>query len=343
MLNRYIALVPAYEPAELMMELLPRLQEANFEIVIVDDGSGPDYASIFERASAYGTVLTHPQNRGKGAALKTGYTYIRENCGEERIIVAVDADGQHRVEDALRLCKSVEEFPDALHLGGRKFKGDVPLRSRFGNTMTRLVYRLSTGLKVHDTQTGLRACSTRLLPEMLAISGDRYEYEMNVLLDFSRKRIPIKEIEIETIYIDNNATSHFNTLKDSFRVYKEIIKFSASSLIGFLVDYSAYSLMVLCKANLWASNITARVISSVVNYTLNRKFVFKNKGSIAKSALEYFGLAAVILVGNTLVLDLLVNTCGLHQMLAKIVTEIVFFMLSFTVQRCFIFKKAKKA
>jgi len=334
-----IALVPAYEPGPLLISLLEELTKSGFENVLVDDGSGSGYADIFEKASEKAVVLTHPENCGKGRALKTGLKYIHEHYGTDIVVVTVDADGQHRVEDALTLCLYAENNPDTLILGSRNLVGKVPLRSRIGNTVTRFVYRISTGLKVHDTQTGLRAFSSDLIPMLLDISGERYEYEMNVLLEFARNRIPILEEEIETIYIDNNSASHFDTVKDSFRVYKEILKFSASSLIGFFTDYIMYSLLLLITGNLYVSNICARVVSATVNYTLNRKFVFKSKAGILKSALSYFLLAAMILAGNTLVLEFLVNSLGINSMVAKLITEILFFIISWLVQRFVIFRK----
>ncbi len=350
MTDKYIALIPAYEPGNILLELLEELHHAGFTIILVDDGSGPDYAPIFKQATL-GTVLTHDHNRGKGAALKTGYTYIQKHFPKNHIVVTIDADGQHRVEDALAICEAAASHPDTLVLGSRKLQADVPLRSQFGNRLTRLVYRLSTGLSVHDTQTGLRAFTCNLLPAMQDIPGERYEYEMNVLLEFARNRIPIMEHEIATIYLNNNEASHFHALKDSFRIYREIIKFSASSLIGFVVDYLLYGILLLVTTTLLPSlglqylqcvrlsNIGARIVSASVNYTINRKFVFKSAQNVVSSAAGYFLLALVILIGNTLVLGFMVDSLGVPSMLAKIITELLFFLLSWTVQRCVIFRK----
>lgn len=340
--HKYIALVPAYEPGEILMDVLFQLKKTGMDIVVVDDGSGSQYSDLFNKASSFAKVITYTINRGKGAALKTGMTYIQKTYGQNCIIVTVDADGQHRAEDAIKLCHTAEVKQNTLVLGSRKLKENVPLRSQFGNTITRLVYRLSTGLKVHDTQTGLRAFSIQLLPELLSISGERYEYEMNVLLEFAHKNIPIQEKEIDTIYIDNNSASHFDTLRDSFRIYKEILKFSAASLVSFLVDYTLYSILLLATDNLRIANIGARIFSATVNYILNRKYVFHSKNEIAKSVMQYFLLAIVILCGNTLFLELLVNSFGTNKMLAKILTEILFFVLSWMVQKCVIFRREWK-
>ena len=380
-ISHNIVLIPAYEPGQSLLELLRDLSDYSFDhngdrdhdsshnlsgshahdtsIIVVDDGSGPDYATIFDEARSFATVLTHKENRGKGAALKTGLSYIEKTyidkpCSEnscsgespikkrfdpDAVIVTMDADGQHRVADAIKICATARTHPDALVLGGRRFTGRIPLRSRFGNAMTRLVYRLSTGLKVYDTQTGLRAFHQDLLPRMLGIPGERYEYEMNVLLDLAKARTPIIEEEIETIYPDNNSSSHFDTVRDSLRVYREILRFSASSLAGFLVDYAMYSALVLATGSLRLSNIAARVVSASVNYTLNRKFVFRSSSGILSSALSYFLLAAAILAGNTLVLEYLVGSLGIGRMFAKILTELLFFAISWSVQRSFIFKR----
>jgi putative flippase GtrA len=184
-----------------------------------------------------------------------------------------------------------------------------------------------------------------MIPFMLSVSGERYEYEMNVLLACSQQDIPIREVEIETIYHDNNSASHFDTVKDSFRVYREIIKFAASSFTGFLVDYGMYSLLVVLTGGLGTSvsvplsNITARIISASVNFTINKRFVFKSKDSFVKTATQYFILASCILCGNTLLLSFLVDSLEVNKFIAKIVTEITFFTLSWAAQRFIIFKK----
>ena len=346
-----IALIPAYEPELFLLTFLPQVREAGFEIILIDDGSGAEYAPLFEKARTYATVLTHEINRGKGAALKTGLSYIFMRHTDNCVVVTIDADGQHRIEDALAVYELAAMHPDSLILGSREFTGEIPLRSRFGNSLTRLIFRMSTGISVRDTQTGLRAFSYSQIPLLMNIDGDRYEYEMNMLLEYARRKTPILEHTIETIYINNNESSHFNPLKDSLRIYKEIFKFSASSFIGFLVDYCMYAVL-LFLLTLWRpflginylqgirfSNIGARIVSACVNFTLNRKFVFKSNEKLLLSAFKYFLLAMIILVGNTFVLEFLVTTLLMPSMIAKIITELVFFILSWTVQKFLVFRR----
>ena len=336
-----IALIPAYQPGDTMLGLLQELYVAGFQAVVVDDGSGPAYGSVFRAAASFAAVLSHAENRGKGAALKTGLGYIRSNYGSAYVVVTADADGQHRIGDICRVTETAEVRPDTLILGSRPMKRSVPLRSRLGNTITRWVFRLSTGAKVYDTQTGLRAFTEGLTDRMLATAGDRYEYEMNVLMDCARNRIPMAEIPIETVYLDGNQSSHFDTVKDSCRIYKEILRFSASSLVSFLIDYGLFCGLSMATGHLVLANVLARIVSASVNYTLNKRLVFGHEGQAVRSAASYFMLALILLILNTGILRGL-TAFGLNQYIAKIGTELLLFLLSYTVQHTVIFRKETK-
>ncbi len=336
-----VALIPAYEPDNLLLDLLHDLRVAGIKAVVVDDGSGPDFAGIFKQACELATVLSYEQNQGKGHALKFGLNYINEHIQGRYVVVTLDADGQHRVEDAERVCDAAQRQPGTLVLGSRKQGNGSPLRSRLGNFVTRKVYSLSTGHTVYDTQTGLRAFDAQLLPFLLQVPGERYEYEMNVLLAAVREGINIEEVTISTIYLEDNCRSHFSAVRDSWRVFKEILKFSAISLISCCVDYLAYILLLMISGNQLAfANISARFISAGLNFSLNRKYIFKSEGRLWQSAFQYFLLASFILLSNTLVLSMLVNY-GVNEYFAKLITEIMFFSMSWLVQRFIIFRKKR--
>ncbi len=338
--KNWIALIPAYEPSENILPLLQDLQKSGFQVLLVDDGSSPEKKILFREAMEYATVLAHTRNRGKGAALKTGLHYIRKQYIEECIVVTLDADGQHTVEDAVRAAQEAEAYPQELVLGKRILDKDTPIRSRFGNGITRLIFRISTGSSVYDTQTGLRAFSSDLIPAFYKIEGERYEYEMNVLLYCAKQKIPMREITIETIYLNDNESSHFDTIKDSGRIYKEILKFSGSSFLSFLVDYGLFNLFALFGVGVTLANVIARLISATFNYSMNRKFVFDSEKPVHSSLPRYAALAGCILIGNTFVLRFLVGL-GIPAFIAKILTETAFFVISWLVQRSFIFRGRK--
>ena len=332
--KKLIVLIPSYEPDEKLTKLIKNLNKNKITSIVVDDGSGKDYKEIFDNLDT--KVISYEINQGKGHALKEGYKYIKDNY-KEYVVVTMDSDGQHRIEDALNLYNYILKNDDTLVLGKRPRGEKTPLRSKVGNAITRFVFHLVSGQDVYDTQTGLRAFSNKLIDYMLEVKGERFEYEMNVLLYAKNNKIPIKELEIETIYIDNNSKSHFNAFKDSFKVYKEIIKFSLSGIISFLIDYILFIVFKVVLNNITIANIIARAISSTINYIINKNIVFKSNKNIAKSLLEYYGLVIFILLINTLLLNLL--SIIINPILAKLIVEIVLFIISWLVQKILIFKR----
>ena len=341
-----IALIPSYEPDNHLLPLVEELNNNNFFVVVVNDGSGKEYQHIFDSLPSYCTVLEYEENHGKGYALKYGLQYIKDNNLDEYTVVTLDSDGQHKVKDALKICEASEKEKTSLVLGSRKFDKSCPRKSRFGNFMARLSFFIFTRHKIYDTQTGLRAWNSSLMDKLITVKGDRYEYEMNVLLYCTRHKIHIKEETIETIYIDDNKGTHYNAFKDTMRIFREVIKFSISSGIGFLVDLGMFALLKLipCGWEFWliARNVFARVISASVNFTINYKLVFKSKTNVWVAALKYVGLAACILAVNSGLLLLLVERAGMYDILAKIIVEVTMFVISFLVQRLFIFRRRKE-
>ena len=344
-----VVIIPAYRTDGALVEVVNELQreklveKRNMQVIVVDDGSGDEYRDVFDEVSEECIVLHHRENRGKGAAIKTALTYVKKEIWEYDTIGIMDADGQHRPEDMMRLLDFSKEHRQALCLGVRKVGKDMPLRSRLGNGITRKVFRLVSGTAVSDTQTGLRAFDIRLLPDLLAVSGDRYEYEMNVLLTCARKHIDIEEMEIETIYHDReNSCSHFNSVRDSFRIYKDIIKFTLSSMSSFLLDYVIFSVLMLVLPHtgimIMAGNIAARAVSAFYNYSMNCRHVF-HTGRKVSTALEYFALAAVILILNNIILGFFTGIMQISVYPAKLMTECVLFIISWMVQRQIIFRK----
>ena len=191
--NIYI-IIPALEPGPGLEKQVGELQVMiPSQIVVIDDGSGEDYRERFDRIAVREgcVVLRHTANRGKGQALKTGFRYVRENGGDRSMVLCTDCDGQHLPSDGVKLLKAAGRHPGALVLGTRDFnRPDVPWKSRMGNNISSLVFRLAGGINLSDTQTGFRAFDGSLLDLMIQIPGDRFEYETCVLLVCARKGIP---------------------------------------------------------------------------------------------------------------------------------------------------------
>ena len=332
-----IIVIPAYEPDNKLIDVVNSINR-DYDIIIVDDGSGSKYDNIFDSIPKRAKVFRYDVNRGKGYALKYAFGYIRDNY-DEYIVITMDSDGQHKIGDAIKLGDYVSDNPNDLVLGKRVRGEKTPIRSKIGNEITRFIYRITTGLNVYDTQTGLRAFTNHLMDKMISIDGDRFEYEMNVLLECARNKINIFEIEIETIYINGNKGSHFKAFRDSYLIYKDIFRFSISSLVSFIIDYVLYCLFIILIGKVILANVIARIISGSINYFINKELVFKSDKKIHKTMLSYICLVSLILILDTIILDIFIYKLFINKYIAKIIVEVILFIFSFLVQRKIIFNR----
>lgn len=344
---RAVVLIPAYNPDAKLLALLPKLREVFPRIVLVDDGSTSG-REIFPAAAPFvEKILVHPVNRGKGAALRTGFAYIGA-CDT----VTADADGQHRPEDIRKVAEALAGHRGGLVLGVRAFTGKVPLRSRFGNWWTRWFFFLMTRLMIRDTQTGLRGIPAGLVKRMLAIKGDRYEYEMAMLADAKNHDEKPLQVPIETVYIDENATSHFNPIRDTIRIYRSLLQFCLSSVLSFLLDNAIFAMAIgfmapkstVRRFDIMVAFLVARLISSNFNYLFNRFVVFPRKGRNHRVHRSYYGYAGLVLAVMasgylcTSAAAALLDVRGVAITVVKIVVETVLFVVSYFVQKKLIFK-----
>ena len=342
----YYLIIPAFEPDQKLIKLLEDAkQHLNCQIIFVNDGSSLHTKPIFKKASEFAMVLDHPKNMGKGQALRTAFRYV-QSLDRDAVIVTADADGQHSVRDIDRVAHAAAHLPNRLILGVREFTKEVPLRSRLGNKLTRLLFKIQTGVAVTDTQTGLRAFQTQMIPFMLGIEGDRYEYEMNMLTQASQKYL-ITEVPIETIYIDDNASSHFRPIRDSLMIYKNLFKFALASFGGFVIDYLVYAVVLLTFS--WApttirlllANSLGRITSSVCNFRMNKSLVFDNHDSVTRTGTGYFSLVVILFVCDTALQYFLHSLLGINFYLVKILVGTLLFFVSWFIQKHFIFQERK--
>jgi putative flippase GtrA len=336
-----VILVPAYEPDRRLVELVQSLMAAQSRhpIVIVDDGSGPQHSDVFAEAATAGCdVIGHTTNRGKGYALRAGFSHILKAYPGHDVVCA-DCDGQHTMPDIARVATALGDNPHGIVLGSRQLSGDVPARSRFGNVLTRYAFFAVTRQRLHDTQTGLRAYPAERLDWLLSIEGDRFEYELNSLLAARKAGIGVIEVPISTIYLDGNKSSHFEPIRDSIRIYRPLVAYSLSSLAAFGIDFGVLLAMMAATDRLAVSVATARVVSASFNFAINRRLVFKADSDRAQSARRYFALALGIVVANYGLMRLLTGL-GVGLIVSKLIVESTLFVVSFNVQRHLVFSKA---
>ncbi len=356
-------LIPSLEPDERLPAYIRELSMSGFgKIIVVDDGSSEAYQPIFEEVESIErtVVLHHDVNHGKGVALKTGYRYILDQLSDVEGIITADADGQHTVPDCIRLAGKLAEGQRAVYLGSRDFNlPDIPPKSRTGNKITSTVFKLLYGVWLPDTQTGLRAFRREELPLMLNVSGERYEYEMRVLIACATAKIPLVPVTIETIYENGNEGTHFHPIRDSYRIYKVILggffRFMGASLICFGVDQVLFNVfrgwlfpllgvqlnlelpLGIKLDNTSLANYSARFFSAILNFRLNKDLVFKVKGGKG-TGLRYAVTAVSIIILSTLGIKCL-GLIGMAPWLAKLIVDTVLYFASYRIQRQWVFKE----
>ncbi len=345
------AIVPSLNPDEKFLRVVEGLVQSGFEsIILVDDGSRSDCRVWFDRAMEYPqcTLLRHGKNLGKGRALKTAFNYFLSQENGHAGVVTLDGDGQHAMPDVVNCAKALEEHPESLILGCRVFTGDhVPTRSRFGNNITSFIFKILCGIPVSDTQTGLRGISTEFCRYLLDVKGERFEFETKMLLETPRAEVAIREVPIETVYIEENKSSHFRVIRDSAAIYGLILKYLSSSILSFVLDWGLFTLLIWLLGrfvptfgdiNIYIATAAARIVSSLFNFAMNRAVVFRSRDGLGKTLVRYYILCICQLLCSAGLVHLLSLT-GCPSAVAKIPVDILLFCVSFRIQRSWVFRK----
>lgn len=344
----YLIVIPALNPKSELIEYVDTLLSHGYPgILVVDDGSRDDCRFIFDEIEKKQgcRILRHEVNLGKGRALKDAMSY----CSGFDGIITVDSDGQHVAEDVGKIASAMTAHPDSLILGARDFNAEgVPWKSRFGNKCTVIALKLFIGGNISDTQTGLRGIPNSLIERYSKLAGDRFEYETVMLIDAIKSHTDIREVPIKTVYIDENSETHFHPVKDSLKIYKVILgtffKYVLSSMSSFLVDYGIFCGIIAALANtnitqtrsIWISTVIARICSSLFNYTVNKKLVFKSNRGVT-TLVMYYLLCIFQMSASAAGVSAISIICPTQ--IAKIIVDTLLFMLSYRIQNKYIFKK----
>jgi putative flippase GtrA len=335
-----LVVIPAYEPGDSLSDLAADLSSANLDgVLVVDDGSGPAFGDMFAKLKMLPRldVLKHAVNLGKGAALKTGINHAACQYPGLTGIVTADADGQHLAADILRVARELEAHPSCLVLGARRFGRGVPWRSRVGNLFTRLLLRLVVGLRLQDTQTGLRGVPSDLMLQILKLRSQGYELELDMLVLCKQTGRQVIQIEIETVYKDGNRGSHFNPLVDSAKVYFVLFRFLIASLLTAGIDSTVFVASHLLGVGPVGAQVAGRVAAVSFNYNAVRSAVFYSGQSHREAVPKYLLLVAVSGFISYSLMTFLASRFSVHLLAAKMLAESFMFLANFAIQRDFIF------
>ena len=354
-LGRCIVVIPALNPEAQVTAYVSALLDRGFrQVVVVDDGSGEAFAGTFYALEGMEgcTVLRHEKNRGKGRALKTAFAHIL-NCPlwEGYAVVTADADGQHSVEDVCAVAAAAAAEEKRLVMGVRDLSlPNVPTRSKIGNRVTSWAFHLLYGVRLGDTQTGLRGIPWGLLRWCAGIEGDRFEYEMNMLIRAAREHVELRQVSIQVIYYDNNAGSHLHTVRDAWRVFCILMAglgwYTAAAALSAAADVLTFWLgsAVIFRplsdlACYWWSTLTARALSSTLNYSLNRRYVFGAKPR-PRTVVRYYCLwLGQLMCSYLLLLFMTVLFPALPPVVSKALVDILLAIGSYQIQLHWVFRE----
>ena len=338
-------LIPSYQPDPILLEVVGQLAAQFERILVINDGSDrAGSAEIFAQVAAFEqvTLLEHETNQGKGAALKTGLNWAEEHLGENYGVITVDADGQHRCEDVVKLRAALgTQEESTLVMGERAFSGEVPLKSKFGNYLTRFLTGVVHQVWLTDTQTGLRGFDQKLAKVFLQIPQNRYEFEMEMLIRCGAQKIPLSSVAIETIYIEENENSHFRPLVDSARVYFVLFRFILSSLVTSAADFTVFSLLIFAKVEMSLAFWIGRTVGALVNFYLNRSFTFHSHQSVWVSGLKFF-LRWLVLGNFSLFVTRQLVALGGAIVPMRAIAEAIAYLANFFVQKLWVFAAPKE-
>lgn len=350
-LNDLVFLIPSLDPDDKLPTYVKELIKAGVKhVLIVDDGSKQENQHFFEEIANKKEVviLRHVVNQGKGRALKTGFNYVLDQMPKIKGVITADSDGQHAVDDTIRCGTRLLETNDVV-FGTRDFnEKNVPFKSRNGNKITTFIFKLMYGVTVHDTQTGLRALPIDFVRECLELTGERYDYEIGMLIKIVGDERNIIEEPIKTIYYNGNSGTHFKAFRDSFRIYKVMLSsfllFALSSMFSFVVELVVYSFSIRnifdsldFAFGIFCATVVGRVISSIINYTVNKNTVFasSNKNSMRR----YYILAAGQMLASWLLITIAFDIIGLDTTFLKVFVDFGLFLIGYRIQKKWVFKE----
>lgn len=341
-----VLIIPAYNPDQKLLKLICDIDETKFAaIILVNDGSNDESKEIFYNAEFYGCIVCHHKtNMGKGEAIKTALRAVRKSGLKTSGAVTADCDGQHTIQDIYNISDELQKKPNSLILGERDLKSkNVPLRSKIGNKFSSLYFKADTGVQCDDTQTGLRGIPCSLFNMAINTAGSRYEYEMNFLTACAKDKVDIVSVPIKTVYNDNNSGSHFNALKDSVRIYKTPLRFMLASLICAITDLTLFTLVIKIfsfetYSLILTATVGARIVSGLLNFTINRRWSFLSKGNKNSQLVKYLLLFTGQMLVSFAAVSLL-SFVPIPLTIIKIIIDSMLFVFSYFMQRNWVFKQ----
>lgn len=357
-MKKVLIVIPALNPPQHFINYVDELIQNGIEsILVLDDGSSLEHKWIFDQIARNQecTVLQHALNLGKGRGIKNSINYFLnlENLSDYVGMIMVDSDGQHEINDVLKIRDAMMLNPNHLYFGSRNFdEKHVPWKSRIGNKFTTFLFKALYGEHIRDTQTGLRGIPKEIAHLFIDLKGERFQYEMNMLISAVINNVKVKEIDIKTVYFDDNSETHFRPIKDSLEImsliFANFFKYILSSLSSFIIDIILFYLMIIAikdmdtNSRIILSTIIARIGSSIFNFAINKNIVFENKRKDPLILVRYFSLVLFQMLISASLVTIFYQLTGFQESFVKIVIDSLLFLVSYRIQKLYVFKESIK-
>jgi glycosyltransferase involved in cell wall biosynthesis len=217
---KIVAIIPALNAERTITPVVVESRQHIEPVLVIDDGSSDATGDVAREAGA--TVIRHDVNRGKGAALKTGFAWALENGFEA--VITLDADGQHLAAEIPKFIQARRETSADLIIGGRShlFEQMLP-RRRMANRFSALCISIASGARISDSQSGFRLYSADLLRTVKPRTNG-FDMESEVIVRAGRRGLGIVTIPIELGFVNGIATSHYKPLKDTLRIAGTVVR-----------------------------------------------------------------------------------------------------------------------
>ena len=351
----YIIVIPSLNPDQRFLDFMLSLKTEitsncsfSIDIIVINDGTNPELLHFYKEAQDIYpfTLLTHATNLGKGRAMKTAINHVLNFYPDIKGVLFADSDGQHLATDCFKCIQLSNQYPDDLILGVRDFNDrNIPTKNKLGNIITRNVFHFLCGIKVSDSQTGLRVIPQNFLEPLMNTQGERFEFEMYMLLATKDFQISIQEQAITAVYEKESYTTHFNPIRDSLKIYAIFLKFLFSGISSFLLDSMLFLLFINLlhgqQSYIIIATFLARGFSSIYNYMVNHHLVFKSDNKIG-GLIKYYTLVIIQAFISGYLVTQLFHVIVLPEIFIKIPVDLCLFLLNFYLQQTWVFKGSKK-
>lgn len=346
-MNNACIVIPAYEPNEALIEVINGIYKifcsknnTQPHILLINDGSSSIEAktvfALIKQDYKNINVVDLKNNLGKGDALKVGFRYIEKNMPQVNWIVTADADGQHLACDIVKIVNAGFDSHTPV-LGVRSFGMGVPLRSKFGNNITKSFFKMLYGGNISDTQTGLRGFSSNLIPELMEIKEGKYAFETKMLIQFI-KSFEVRQIQITTVYEPKNPTSHFRPILDSLQIYWVFLRHIISGFLAVCIEGSIFYALTKIEFSIEYSLIIGRLIAGIFLFLMARSIVFKIKSQIMTQMVKYISLTILHLIATIWIVEKISQNNVISPTVSLLIAYLILFTLSFIIQRTIIFR-----